>query len=1091
MALQQLQLIRDTESVFKNKRVRRNQPLYDILFKQQRECMLYPTPDRENYMPSGPDVEIDDTKFNIWSQTDFNPNESESHQDGNKTPELNNGWNNVQRVNKQNQFVPSAVLTRTGIIPVNTARTSGTKNFSTARQSVNRQTVLTSTAMKVNTVKPIVNRVRPANLVLLGEKGKLLLSPQQVVIGDHKDTMVDPNTMVDPVLENDYPHRALKDKGIVDSGCSRHMTGNKAYLAEFQDFNGGPVAFGVYGFSKLLLSYGTVFAKENQEIRSKFTNSLTHGGCLRRRVAQEAIALILNIDCFPAVCLPVFEQTLNLGKTLYGCTSRKGIMVREYYEPLMKTIFIWERSHMLLLGELRGEVPQGPAYIEGAANENKIMMERFIQLNNDPLALVSNASVQQYNANKQGRTFSRNNARGNGVAGNAGGQNRGGIINPGQAKPIKCYNYFQTTFKDKMLLMQAQENGIVLDEEQSLFLAGEQVTNFDDDVDDSSENDLALNVDHVFEADECDAFDSDVDEAGPSYDSNTPFEVQGHDTFEDHMDEYHEVHEMQSDVQHNYVVDSVADYMSDSNIIPYDQYVEDNKEYVVQSNVSSVRNDALISILDEMHEQGVQSRLANKPDMVVNDSVTSELARYKELVGEEGIFGNQKAELTENRLEQDKFGWKATGKLFADIGYQWRPTGKKYSVGKLDCGYQWRPTGKKFALGEIEDLGKFQAKADIGIFVGYAPSRKGYRIYNKRTRRLMETIHVTFDEMHQSMAHVHMSSGPEPIIMTPGQLNSGLAPTDKELEMLFQPMFDEHLEQSRVNEPVPSATEINAQVVPPGTSLSTTIAQDAPSSSASSSTSDMHHPVRHQEITEEPTHEDPPINHDVLHPSHNLVTGDPGSEQSSSGNVNYPPDHLRRWTKDHPLDNIVGNPSHPEEGIDFEESFAPVARIEAIRIFIANAATKNMIIYQMDVKTAFLNGDLQEEVFVSQPEGFKDQENPTHVYRLKKALYRLKQAPRAWYDTLSKFLLANNFFKGAVDPTLFTRKSGKHILLVQIYVDDIIFASTDHNACNIFSKEMSSKFQMSMMGQMSFFLGLGMRSLTPETLKRLQEGKDE
>ncbi|GJV93808.1 putative ribonuclease H-like domain-containing protein [Tanacetum coccineum] len=151
--------------------------------------------------------------------------------------ELNNGWNNVQRVNKQNQFVPSAVLTRTGIIPVNTARTSGTKKFSTARQSVNRQTVLTSTAMKVNTVKPIVNRVRPANLVLLGEKGKLLLSPQQVVIGDHKDTMVDPNTIVDPVLENDYPHRALKNKVIVIVDVPRHMNGNNAYHDEFQTFN--------------------------------------------------------------------------------------------------------------------------------------------------------------------------------------------------------------------------------------------------------------------------------------------------------------------------------------------------------------------------------------------------------------------------------------------------------------------------------------------------------------------------------------------------------------------------------------------------------------------------------------------------------------------------------------------------------------------------------------------------------------------------------------------------------------------------------------------------------------------------------------
>ncbi|GKD75904.1 retrovirus-related pol polyprotein from transposon TNT 1-94, partial [Tanacetum coccineum] len=184
-----------------------------------------------------------------------------------------------------------------------------------------------------------------------------------------------------------------------------------------------------------------------------------------------------------------------------------------------------------------------------------------------------------------------------------------------------------------------------------------------------------------------------------------------------------------------------------------------------------------------------------------------------------------------------------------------------------------------YPTNDSENLGKFQAKADIGIFVGYAPSRKGYRIYNKRTRRLMETIHVTFDEMAQTMAPVRISSGPVPVIMTSGQLKSGLAPTDKELEMLFQPMFDEHLEQSPVDEQVPSATEVNAQVAPPGTSLSTTIAQDAPSTSASSSTSDRHLPIQHQEIPE-----DTPIIHDVPHPSHNLVPGDPGSAQSSSGN---------------------------------------------------------------------------------------------------------------------------------------------------------------------------------------------------------------
>nr|GEY52460.1 retrovirus-related Pol polyprotein from transposon TNT 1-94 [Tanacetum cinerariifolium] len=169
---------------------------------------------------------------------------------------------------------------------------------------------------------------------------------------------------------------------------------------------------------------------------------------------------------------------------------------------------------------------------------------------------------------------------------------------------------------------------------------------------------------------------------------------------------------------------------------------------------------------------------------------------------------------------------------------------------------------------------------------------------------------------------------------------------------------------------------------------------------------------------------------------------------------------------------LVAKGYRQEEGIDFEESFAPVARIEAICIFIANAASKNMTIYQMDVKTTFLNGELKEEVYVCQPKGFVDPDHLTHVYRLKKALHELKQAPRACYDTLLRFLMDNKFSKGAVDPTLFTQKTGKHILLVQIYVDDIIFASTDPKSCDMFSNETSLKFQMSMTGKMSFFLGL-------------------
>ncbi|GJQ91767.1 retrovirus-related pol polyprotein from transposon TNT 1-94 [Tanacetum coccineum] len=491
-----------------------------------------------------------------------------------------------------------------------------------------------------------------------------------------------------------------------------------------------------------------------------------------------------------------------------------------------------------------------------------------------------------------------------------------------------------------------------------------------------------------------------------------------------------------------------------------------------------------------------------------------------------------------------------------------------------------------YPTNDSETLGKLQPTADIGIFVGYAPNRKGYRIYNKRTRQIMETIHVTFDELTEQMAPVQFSSGPAPNLLTPGPISSGLVPnpapaipyappTNKELEMLFQPMFDEYFNPPGIRQnPIPNVAQ--DPVIPTGPSVSIAIDLDAPSGSHTSSPLDHHSSSVHHGLAGEPSAEVNPFAAADPEPFVNVFAPDYNSEASSSEEINIPEssqstqhhEHVRKWTDSHPLDSIIGNPSRPvstrkqlatdalwcfynsvlskvepknfqsaatedcwfqamqdeihefdrldvwelvpppdsamiialkwiykvkldeygdvlknkarlvakgfrqEEGLDFEESFAPVARLEAIRIFIANAASKNMTVYQMDVKTAFLNGELKEEVYVHQPEGFVDPEHPHHVYRLKKALYGLKQAPRAWYDTLSKFLLAQGFSKGVVDPTLFIRKIGKHTLHVQIYVDDIIFASTDPKDCDRFSNEMSSKFQMSMMGQISFFLGL-------------------
>ncbi|GKD23292.1 putative ribonuclease H-like domain-containing protein [Tanacetum coccineum] len=169
---------------------------------------------------------------------------------------------------------------------------------------------------------------------------------------------------------------------------------------------------------------------------------------------------------------------------------------------------------------------------------------------------------------------------------------------------------------------------------------------------------------------------------------------------------------------------------------------------------------------------------------------------------------------------------------------------------------------------------------------------------------------------------------------------------------------------------------------------------------------------------------------------------------------------------------LVAQGYRQEEGIDYDEVFAPVARIEAIRIFLAFASYMGFIVYQMDVKSAFLYGIIDEEVYVSQPPGFVDPKFPKKVYKVVKALYGLHQAPRAWYATLSTFLLKSGYRRGTIDKTLFIKKEKNDIMLVQVYVDDIIFSSTKKSWSDEFEAFMKSRFQMSSMGELTFFLGL-------------------
>jgi hypothetical protein len=168
------------------------------------------------------------------------------------------------------------------------------------------------------------------------------------------------------------------------------------------------------------------------------------------------------------------------------------------------------------------------------------------------------------------------------------------------------------------------------------------------------------------------------------------------------------------------------------------------------------------------------------------------------------------------------------------------------------------------------------------------------------------------------------------------------------------------------------------------------------------------------------------------------------------------------------------------EVLDFDETYAPVARFVSIRILLVYATYHDFKLYQMDVKSAFLNGPIKEEVYVEQPPGFEDSEYPNHVYKLSKALYGLKQAPRAWYECLRDFLITNGFKVGKADPTLFTKTIAKDLFICQIYVDYIIFGSTNKSTCEEFSRITIQKFEMSMMGVLKYFLGF--------QIKQLQEG---
>nr|GFA42204.1 hypothetical protein [Tanacetum cinerariifolium]GFA42229.1 hypothetical protein [Tanacetum cinerariifolium] len=479
-----------------------------------------------------------------------------------------------------------------------------------------------------------------------------------------------------------------------------------------------------------------------------------------------------------------------------------------------------------------------------------------------------------------------------------------------------------------------------------------------------------------------------------------------------------------------------------------------------------------------------------------------------------------------------------------------------------------------------EDIGKLGAKGDIGFFIGYSDDSCAYRIYNRRTKKIMETMNVSFDEL-SAMAFEQRSSKPELQSMASGQISLGLdltyAPStitmqqlsEGELDLLFEAMYDDYIggQPSATARTVLSAQEPQVRQ---SSTASTTIADTAPIPTNSSSHV-TNIPITSQDVDE--------LNLNVMLDGNAFVNPFANSSTSaaaSSSHQNMDPSNMHtnqlrsdgdmcmyalsfkrldvwvlvpapdnispltlKWlfkNKHNEEQTVIRNKSRlvvrgyrQEEGIDFEESFAPVARMEAIRIFLAYAAHKSFTVFQMDVKIVFLHGSLKEDVYVCQPKGFIDADHPSHVYKLKKALYGLKQAPRAWYDELSTFLLQNLFFKGTINLTLFIRRFqddilvltdyGFHFLKIPIYCDsksaiaiscnpvqhsrtrhiavryhfikehvekgtiELYFVKTDYQLADIFTKALpTDRFNY-------LVRRLGMRSLSPKELERLAKSQ--
>ncbi|GJU47335.1 putative ribonuclease H-like domain-containing protein [Tanacetum coccineum] len=741
-------------------------------------------------------------------------------------------WNNVQRVNHQNKFVPNPVLTRTGKIQVNVAKTSGTNTVNTARHNFNRLTVPTNTARKVNT---------------------------------------------------DYPQRALQNKGIVDSGCSRHMTGNKVCLAEYQDFNGGPVAFG--GSKGYITDKGKIKTGKLDFEDVCFVKELHHFNLFSVSQMYDKKNKVLFTDSECLILSPEFKLP-----------DENQVLLRI------------PRQNNMYSFNLENIVPSG-----GLA------------------CLIAKATIDE--SNKWHRRLGHVNFK------NLNKLVKGNLV---RGLPSKIFQNDHTCV--------ACQKG----KQHKASCKAKSVSSISQ----------PLQLLHM-------------DLFGP-----TSVRSLNHKT---------------------YCLVITDDFSRFSWVF----FLRTKDE------TSGILKDFIRQIENQLNQKVKSIRCDNGTEFKNMDFI--------EFYTEDLLLQARAARASSTNTVNTASTPVSTASPSGGLSYtDLTNTDQDDSqIPALEDSYE-NPNDGIFTNASYDDEGTVADFTNLETIVNVSP------IPTSRIHSIHLSTQILGDPKSavQTRSNVNKSSGAHAFV---SYIQKQRINNHKDFQHCLFACFLSQIEPKKISEALEDESWVDA----------------------------MQEELLKFKIQKVWILVDLPYGKKVI-----------GTKWV------YRNKNDERGVVVRNKAMLVAEGHRQEEGIDYDEVFAHVARIEAIRIFLAFASYMGFIVYQMDVKSAFLYGTIDEEVYVSQPPGFIDPKCLKKVYKVVKALYGLHQAPRAWYATLSTFLLKSGYKRGTIDKTLFIKKDKNDIMLVQVYVDDIIFGSTKRSWCDEFEALMKSRFQMSSIGELTFFLGL-------------------